>query len=159
MITTDNYHGFVVLAIWSVVIVGTVLGVVAFLWWSAKPTGMMDVPMMSFVSGTEYNIGEAGQVIVEARFANGTSALSASCLMSIWYPDKSLFLLGNGTTGVNGNQYVQFTVPNMTGVYEYQAICPMVTGRNGTVSKSFHVSEFQNLTTERLNRIKARITK
>jgi len=155
----DKYHGVLVLAVWSVVIIGTVLGIVAFLWWTAKPTDLLSEPVMSFVSGTEYNIGEAGQVIVEARFSNGTSALSASCLMSIWYPDKSLFLLGNGTTGSNGNQYVQFTVPNMTGVYEYQAICPMVTGKNGTVSKSFHVSEFQNATTARLNRIKAGITK
>jgi hypothetical protein len=147
-------------AIAIVVGIGTVMVIVCFvvgIWWYVNQTWRpsFEVPVMSFVSGTEYNIGEAGQVIVEARFANGTSALSGTCGMAIWYPDKLVFMMQNGTTGPNGNQYVNFTIPNKTGVYEYQAVCPLVTNINGTISKSFHVSEFQNFTTERLNRIRA----
>jgi len=118
-----------------------------------------DVPVMQFVSGTEYNIGEAGQVIVEARFSNGTSALLLPCNFSVLYPDKSVFLVQNGTNGPNGNQYVMFIVPNVTGVYEYQADCLLVMGKNSVVSKSFHVSEFQNETSTTLHRIKAVIPK
>ena len=127
------------------------------IWWYASQTWRpsFDVPVMQFVSGTEYNIGEAAQVIVEARFANGTAAFSGACDFSVWYPDKTLFMTQSGATGPNGNQYVNFTVPNQTGVFEYQAVCPLVTNINGTISKSFHVSEFQNMTTERLNRIRA----
>jgi hypothetical protein len=104
--------------------------------------------VVQFVSGTEYNIGEEGQVIVEARYSNGTSAFSTACLISIWYPDKSTFLLENASSGANGNQYIVFTVPNVTGVYEYQAECSGI----GVVSKSFHVSAFQNETTQKLLR-------
>jgi len=140
--------------------IGTVVVIVCLvtgIWWYVGQTWRpsFDVPTMQFVSGTEYNIGEAGQVIVEARFANGTAAFASACSFSVWYPDKSVFMVQNGTTGPNGNQYVAFTIPNMTGVYEYQASCPLVTGKTGVISKSFHVSEFQNMTTERLNRIRA----
>jgi len=118
-----------------------------------------DIPVMQFVSGTEYNVGEAGQVIIEARFENGSSALLYPCVFSIVYPNKLTFLVQNGTTGSNGNQYVMFTVPNVTGVYEYQANCTLVTGNQGVISKSFHVSEFQNATNVLLHRVNAEITK
>ena len=55
----------------------------------------------------------------------------------------------------DGNQYVNFTIPNVTGVYEYQASCLLTNGFFGTVSKSFHVSEFQNETLSKLRHIKA----
>jgi len=136
-----------------------IVGALAFVVLFAKPGEKWPFPVVQFVSGTEYNIGEAGQVIVEARFVNGSSAFVGSCLLSVWYPDKSLFVSQNGTTGSNGNQYIEFTVPDVTGVYEYQADCPLVTG-DGVVSKSFHVSEFQNETTVKLlRRIKAVVPK
>jgi hypothetical protein len=133
-----------------------VLVIVIAVLFPMKAVKIQDVgPTLVFVSGTEYNIGEAGQVIVEARYKNGSSALVGLCLMTIWYPDKSLFLTQNALVESNGNQYVNFTVPNMTGVYEYQSNCSI-----GVVSKSFHVSEFQNETTEKLlRRIKAVTTK
>jgi hypothetical protein len=113
-----------------------------------------DVAPLTFVSGTEYNIGEAGQVIVEARYANGTSALQG-CEMTIWYPNKGVYVVENATFGPNGNQYIEFTVPNVTGVFEYQAICTLEGNRTGVLSKSFHVSEFQNDTSTKLNRVRA----
>lgn len=139
-----------------VVVCILVLGFVVWLARTSSPP-VWDVPVLQFVSGTEYNVGEAGQVIVEARYANGSSALD-SCVMSIWYPDKSLFLSENATNGPNGNQYVSFTVPNSTGVYEYQAQCVLLGNVSGVVSKSFHVSEFQNETSSQLRRPKAWVT-
>lgn len=118
-----------------------------------------DIPVMSFISGTEYNVDEAGQVIVEARYATGMSALDGPCTIFIWYPNKTLFLEANGTAGPNGNQYIEFIVPNLTGVYEYQANCSLEGNRRGVISKSFHVSEFQNDTLTKLSRIRAVIPK
>jgi len=109
---------------------------------------------LRFVSGTEYNVGEAGQVIVEVRDRAGSS-VATNCTLSVWYPDKSLFLQQQGQASVTGNQYVNFTVPAVTGVYEYQANCTLPGPRSAVVSKSFHVSEFQNETLTKLRRIKA----
>lgn len=127
---------------WVIAIVCVVVAIVSVLLVVDNPVGMVNAarPTMQIVSGTEYLPGDAGQIIVEARFQNGTSALAGTCLLSVWYPDKSIAFLMNGTTGPNGNQYGNFTVPNVTGVYEYQAVCPLSTFINGTVSKSFHVA-------------------
>ena len=78
------------------------------------------------------------------------------CRISIWYPNKTIFV--NATLAdlaPSGNQYIDFTVPNATGVYEYQAECLLRGNKTGIISKSFHVSEFQNDTYAKLNRIKA----
>jgi len=122
------------------------------------PTDTWDIPILQFVSGTEYNVGEVGQVITEARYLNGTSALQ-NCSFTIWYPDKTLFMTDLGVNSTSGNQYINFTTPNATGVYEYQAQCNLDNGRFGVLSKSFHVSEFQNDTSVKLNRVKAVIAR
>jgi uncharacterized protein YfaS (alpha-2-macroglobulin family) len=121
---------------------------------SSKDTGIV---MMQFVSGTEYNIGDAGQVIVEIRDVN-SNTLNANCSMLVWYPDKSVFLQQGAVLSATGNYFINFTVPNVTGIFEYQANCTR-NEKSYVTSKSFHVSEFQNATTARLNRIKAGITK
>ena len=132
----------------------TMIGIVWFVAMRA-PVDQWDMPILQFVSGTEYNIGEQGQVITEARYLNGSSALQA-CNFTIWYPDKTPFQMDvGGTLSASGNQYVNFTVPNMTGVYEYQAQCVYDNGKFGVISKSFHVSEFQNDTSTKLNRVRA----
>ena len=99
-----------------------------------------DGVFLSFVSGTEYSFGDAGQVIVEVRDRNSVPVASV-CYVSIWYPDKSLFMdsvLANSS--VTGNYYVAFIVPQVRGVYEYQANCT-VNAQSRIVSKSFHVSQ------------------
>lgn len=118
------------------------------------PVDQWDIPVLQFVSGTEYNIGEAGQVITEARYLNGSSALQ-SCNFTVWYPDKSVFIVASGGVSASGNQYINFTVPARTGIYEYQAQCVYDNAKLGVISKSFHVSEFQNETTQRLNKTRA----
>jgi hypothetical protein len=141
---------------WKIAVPVIALAMVLFgvLVFASNKPAQVPAVTMGFVSNTEYNIGEAGQIIVEARFQNGTSAIS-SCQLLSWYPDKSLFLNVSGLLSVSGNEYVNFTVPNTTGVYEYQAQCVLLNGKNGTISKSFHVSEFQNETSARLGRIRA----
>jgi hypothetical protein len=133
-----------------------------------RSTSASDVPQLTFVSGTEYTISEAGQSIVEARFKNGTSAfdytggvcvvfdenttcpLVPPCTMRLWYPNKTLFLSQDTVTSASETEYIAFTTPNVTGIYEYQADCLLLGGRRGVISKAFHVSAFQNDTTERL---------
>lgn len=95
---------------------------------------------LSFVSGTEYGFGADGQVIVEARDRFGTP-VQTDCVATVWYPNKSVFI--NQMSMVyssSGNSYINFTVPSVRGVYEYQATCT-VGSFNRTVSKSFHVSQ------------------
>lgn len=113
---------------------------------------------LGFVSGTEYNIGESGQVIVEVRDQQGSS-VATNCTVSVWYPDKTLFLSQQGQSSVTGNPYINFTVPAVTGVYEYQANCTLSGNRYAVASKSFHVSEFQNETLTKLRRIRAEVVK
>jgi hypothetical protein len=129
--------GMAVIFVFTVVLVG------GLMWWHERysfvPSFEEFEPVVGFVSGTEYVPGQDGQVIVEARYANGTSALDV-CSMTVWYPDKSVFFVANGTIGANGNEYVNFIVPDIDGVYEYQAICILQGGKIGTASKSFHVS-------------------
>jgi hypothetical protein len=143
-----------------VLMVVTILGLGFAIDKLAGPVNTWDFgPQLQFVSGTEYNIGEQGQVIAEARYANGTSAL-VNCSFSIWYPDKLPFIISElGNLSVSGASYVGFTVPNSTGVYEYQAQCDMEGAKTGVISKSFHVSEFQNDTSTKLNRVRAVMVK
>ena len=131
-----------------------VIGFVAYSMFNKA--GSLEEPVLQFVSGTEYVSGELGQVIVEARFLNGSSALG-SCTLLSWYPDKSLFFSVGGNLSVSGNVYTEFVVANVTGVYEYQAQCTYTNGKNGTISKSFHVSAFQNNVTARNEDEDARI--
>ena len=85
--------------------------------------------------------------------SNGTST---ACNITVWYPDKSVFINAtNSTAAPSENQYIDFTVPNSTGIYEYQAVCTLAGNKTGVISKSFHVSEFQNDTSTKLNRIRA----
>ena len=144
---------------WNWLFVGIGCVLLAGLFFFVDKDLSKELPSFAFVSGTEYNVGERGQIIVEARFLNGTSAISNNCTMSIWYPDKALYLSAISILSNSGNQYIEFIVPNVTGVYEYQATCPLITGDDVTSSKSFHVSEFQNDTSYKLNRIRAVTTK
>lgn len=104
-----------------------------------------ETPILNFVSGTEYKPGQEGQVIVEARYRNGTSAInSTNCFASVWYPDKSIFI--NNTmmnlSDSNGNAFINFTIPDTDGVYEYQSTCTV--GFNDiTASHSFHVTKLK----------------
>jgi hypothetical protein len=112
-------------------------------------------PVLSgqFVSGTEYNVDEEGQVIVEIRDKDGV-AVQTNCTVNVWYPNKTLWISQVASVSDTGNSWINFTTPYLTGVYEYQANCT-AKGKVMVMSKSFHVSTFQNDTLTKLNRIKA----
>jgi hypothetical protein len=68
---------------------------------------------------------------------------SALCNASVWYPDKSVFV-DNDTmllSDANGNAFIEFLIPNIDGVYEYQARCMVQDGRTLVASHSFHVTK------------------
>lgn len=65
----------------------------------------------------------------------------SNCLIDIWYPNKTMFYEGYAIVGSDSeNGYVNFTVPSIDGVYEYQARC-YVDGKEYVSSKSFHVTK------------------
>ena len=73
---------------------------------------------------------------------NGTVAIpAAQCLASVWFPDKTLFVTNQtmALSDSNGNAYIDFTVPDIDGVYEYQAVC-QIGNRTLIASHSFHVT-------------------
>lgn len=73
---------------------------------------------------------------------NGTAIIpGVPCNASVWYPDKSLFIdRERMLLGTNGNGFIDFVVPNIDGVYEYQSSCEVGT-KNLIASKSFHVTK------------------
>ena len=104
------------------------------------------------VSRTEYVPLDDGQVISEIRFALSFTPVPATCYASVFYPNKTVFISDWVMTPQNstGTQYVNFTVPSVEGVYEYQSRCEY-NNRNYTTSKAFHVSSAFRRTQERLD--------
>jgi len=104
-------------------------------------------PMLSFVSGTEYGFGEAGQIIVKVHNVYGQPIAANECNVSIYYPDKTLFVDSQAMTqgGAPGSWYYQFDTPfDKIGVYEAYVTCnvslPGGRSRIISASKAFHVS-------------------
>jgi len=95
-----------------------------------------------FVSGTEYQAGEVGQTVVRLHDSRGVGVASDYCNVSIWYPDKTVW--EENTTmlsgGADGSWYLEWTTPNVIGVYEEYAECVLGAKTYG-VSSSFHVSQ------------------
>lgn len=100
-----------------------------------------DEMVFKFVSGTEYVPTDEGQVIVELRDRQYNS-INATCYVSILYPNKTLFVNHQemADTASVGTQYYNFTVPTVSGVFEYSANCTYL-GNNYIVGQSFHVSK------------------
>ena len=73
---------------------------------------------------------------------NGTAILpGVPCNASVWYPDKTLFIdRERMLLGTNGNGFINFTVPSIDGVYEYQSSCS-IGAKDLIASKSFHVTK------------------
>lgn len=65
-----------------------------------------------------------------------------NCEATVWYPNKTRMVDSQVMTyqGDSQNAYVEFTVPRIEGVYEYQSTCT-VNGIDKSVSKSFHVTK------------------
>jgi len=83
-------------------------------------------PMISFVSSTEYAYGEPGQVIVKVHNVYGNPIDANECNVSIYYPDKTLFINNRPMTqgGAPGSWYYQFNTSfDKIGVYEAYVVC------------------------------------
>jgi len=107
-----------------------------------------------FVSGTEYQQGTAGQIIVKVQNIFGRPINATWCNVSIYYPDKTLFVNNQPMTygGAPGSWYYAFTTPfTQIGVYEayVQCLVPLPGGaRILGASKAFHVSQALTLLNE-----------
>lgn len=104
---------------------------------------------LSMVSGTEYISGEEGQVIARIADRNGRPISGALCNATILFPEKSFFMLERemSQAQTSGNYFVTFTVPAITGIYEYNVDC-LVGDDLITTSRSFHVSPAYNIIAE-----------
>ena len=105
-------------------------------------------PQIKFISGTEYQWGEKGQVIVRTVNAFGNPISANWCNVTIYYPDKTVFVNNQPMTqgGADGSWYYEFTTPfTQIGVYEEEVVCQITGYPYGTreigAGSSFHVSQ------------------
>lgn len=108
-------------------------------------SGTEGVPLIRFISGTEYTYFDIGQTIVEILDYKIENKLAGECGVTILYPNKTIFITQqlNFTDGY-GNYWNEFYIPNSTGVYEQEVVCNI----SGTLVKgthTFHVSELRNI--------------
>lgn len=123
-----------------------IMGLFMFIWLTmitvalfSKTTISLDGTQVNIVSGTEYEPGETGKIVVEIRdrFSN---PLEANCSVTILYPEGSVWVNDDWMNEtVIGTYFYDFTVQNITGIYEYSTSCQRGS-RNYVVGKSFHVS-------------------
>ena len=93
------------------------------------------------VSQTEYIPGDEGQVIGELKYVLTGATVPATCYASVYYPNKTIvFYEQTMTNNAFGTHFLNFTVPSIEGVYEYQTKCDVGAALNITRSKAFHVS-------------------
>jgi len=75
------------------------------------------------VAGTDYFFGDSGKVFLQLS-ESGVAVNNASCVLSIYYPDNSLFVNNSGMLPIGeGLQFYNFVVPNISGVYMISASC------------------------------------
>lgn len=105
---------------------------------------------MAMISHSEYWSNEIGQIVGKLYRFNG-DPLAATCDVTIYNPDKTVFL-GPQTTddtleAADGTHYINFTTPSVEGIYEYKIKCDYINnGKNGsrTISNSFHLNPALN---------------
>ena len=108
---------------------GSVIGVISLLSVMAMyvdGTDFVGENTFYIVSNTEYWSGETGQVI--SRFVNfkGDPIAVTNCTTDILNPDGSTFFVTDElmtSSGVTGDYYYQFTVPDTEGIYDYSVTC------------------------------------
>lgn len=114
--------------------------------------------MLSYVSGTEYQHGEPGQIIVKVTNVYGTPITANWCNVSIYFPNKTAFVDNQPMTqgGAPGSWYYEFIPPfDVIGVYESYVTCEaqLPGGRTRILSnsKAFHVGQALTLVNETAN--------
>lgn len=105
------------------------------------------------VSHSEYKSNETGQIIGKLYDYRGSPIL-ATCNVTIYNPDKTIFLNPKTTDDtletLDGTHYINFTTPSSEGVYEYMINCGFTLNsqfRTRKISNSFHLSPALNTIT------------
>jgi len=115
-----------------------------------------EVVSVTFISGTEYQQGEAGSVIVRTLNGFGIPVTANWCNITIAYPDGTIWINNQAMTNTGattGTWRYDFTTPfDKIGNYEEYVRCeiPLSGGRTRIVGagKSFHVSQTLTLLNE-----------
>jgi len=131
---------------------GAIIAVVIVVMVGVKAFSSEDINL-KMVSGTEYISGEYGQAIIRLADERGNGISSATCRVTILYPDKTVFMTdaSMSPSTERGNYYREFVTPNTTGIYEETIRCSAKKGRTEykrSVSSSFHVSVALNFVVE-----------
>jgi hypothetical protein len=97
---------------------------------------------INIISGTEYDVGNMGQLVVEIRDKN-FNPINATCFFTIFYPNKNYFVSSGNASGITdvGTYFYTFQVPSVEGVYEYSVSCTK-GAKTYVVGKSFHVRNY-----------------
>lgn len=108
---------------------------------------------IKMVSGTEYVSGEKGQIIVRLADDDEMGIINADCRLNVLYPDKRYLFMDMlmQVSSEAGNYYVEFIIPNTTGIYSELIKCSYKDGRKKrikVITSSFHVSTALNLILE-----------
>lgn len=111
-----------------------------------------------FISGTEYQWGEVGQVIVRTVNTYGMPINADWCRVTVYYPNKTVWINNQLMTqgGAPGSWYYEFTTPfDQIGVYEEYVVCQVTGYPYGTrqigAGSSFHVSQTLSTLNETLS--------
>jgi hypothetical protein len=101
-------------------------------------SGWLDLTYMNnpkqenlFVSGTEYQTGEAGTIFLQLKDSQGNAVNDGNCYLDVYYPSYGnlshpVLYTDIGMlykTGSNGIYFYDMVVPNITGVYMLGASC------------------------------------
>jgi len=81
------------------------------------------------VFGTEYQVNDNATVFIKL-YQNETPINNASCLLDIYYPDKTFFKYDTPMyylEGSDGIYYYDFIAPNKTGIYIISVYCNWIT--------------------------------
>jgi len=87
------------------------------------------------------------QIIVAVTDWTGKQ-LDANCTVTVFYPNKTLMNHYTMAKSPTGNHYIQFTAPNVTGIYEFNVTCILpnrVLKKYGTFQVSSISQHLQNL--------------
>jgi hypothetical protein len=104
----------------------------------------------TYIGGTEYISNQSGLIAVRLISASNTIVTGAVCNVSIFYPNRSIWLNMTPMTELDsGIYYYNFSIPNTTGVYIYSTDCTK-TGQNYRAMNTFHVSSVSVATNDNL---------
>jgi hypothetical protein len=119
--------------------------------YSARAAGI-EMPISTYVGGTEYKTNEAAYVSTQFLRAVGDNLIpvnNAVCNVTIYYPNKTIMVANASApliSGSNGIYTYNFTTPDTEGIYHADFRCDKPIPSASTVysSGTFHVAPWAN---------------